>query len=235
MPQLTELFQTLPYGPAPESAAAADAWLDRHDRRFDHFIDNQWTPPANGRYLTTTNPARGEDLAQFADASAPDIDAAVTAARAAYAPWSALSPHQRARHLYAIARNVQKHARMLAVLESLDNGKPIREARDIDVPLVARHFYHHAGWAQLLESEMRRLSAPGRCWPGHPLELPAADAGLEDRAGAGDRQHGRHKAGALHATDRPALRRNHRRGRPAAGGSQYRHRRRRSGRGAGGA
>ena len=155
MPQLTELFQTLPYGPAPESAAAAIAWLDRHDRRFDLFIDNQWTPPADGRYLSATNPARGEDLAQFADASAPDIDAAVAAARSAYGGWSALSPHQRARHLYAIARNVQKHARLLAVLESLDNGKPIREARDIDVPLVARHFYHHAGWAQLLESEMR--------------------------------------------------------------------------------
>ena len=129
------------------------AWLDSHSRRFDLFINNQWTPPAESRYLTATNPARGEALAQVADASAPDIDAAVTAARAAYGTWSALSPHQRARHLYAIARNIQKHARLLAVLESLDNGKPIREARDIDVPLVARHFYHHAGWAQLLDSE----------------------------------------------------------------------------------
>ena len=155
MPQLTELFQTLPYGPAPESATAAYAWLDAHSRRFDLFINNQWTPPAEGRYRTSTNPARGQDLAQVADASAQDIDAAVAAARAAYGAWSALSPHERARHLYAIARNVQKHARLLAVLESLDNGKPIREARDIDVPLVARHFYHHAGWAQLLESEMR--------------------------------------------------------------------------------
>ncbi len=155
MPQLAELFQTLPYGPAPESAAAASAWLDAHDRRFDLFINNRWAPPADGRYLPVSNPARGEELAQVADADAPDIDAAVDAARAAYGTWSALSPHQRARHLYAIARNVQKHARLLAVLESLDNGKPIREARDIDLPLVARHFYHHAGWAQLLNSEMR--------------------------------------------------------------------------------
>ena len=155
MPQLTELFQTLPYGPAPESDSAAHAWLDAHDRRFDLFINNQWAPPEDGRYLTAANPARGEPLAEFADASAPDIDAAVTAARVAYGAWSALRPHQRARHLYAIARNVQKHARLLAVLESLDNGKPIREARDIDVPLVARHFYHHAGWAQLLDTEMR--------------------------------------------------------------------------------
>ena len=155
MPQLTQLFQTLPYGPAPESDAAADAWLDSHKRHFDLFINNQWTPPAEGNSLAISNPARGETLASVADASAPDIAAAVSAARNAYETWSALSPHQRARHLYAIARNVQKHARLLAVVESLDNGKPIRESRDIDIPLVARHFYYHAGWAQLLNSELR--------------------------------------------------------------------------------
>ena len=154
MPQLTTLFQTLPYGPAPESADAADAWLDSHERKFDLFIDNTWTAPAAGSYLTVSNPARNETLAQAADASAPDIDAAVKAARAAYETWSALKPHQRARHLYAIARNMQKHARLLAVVESLDNGKPIRESRDIDVPLAARHFYYHAGWAQLMDSEL---------------------------------------------------------------------------------
>ena len=155
MSQIAEHFQTMSYGPAPESAAAADAWLDSHNRQFDLFINNRWTAPSEGRYLAVSNPARGEELAQVADASAPDINAAVPAARAAYASWSALSPHQRARHLYAIARNIQKHARLLAVLESLDNGKPIREARDIDLPLVARHFYHHAGWAQLMDSELR--------------------------------------------------------------------------------
>ena len=154
MPDLTTLFQTMPYGPAPEAADTADAWLASHERRFDLFINNAWTAPAAGDYLTVNNPARGEPLAQVADASAPDIDAAVTAARNAYANWSALSGHQRARHLYAIARNIQKHARLLAVVESLDNGKPIREARDIDIPLAARHFYYHAGWAQLLATEM---------------------------------------------------------------------------------
>ena len=153
MSQIAELFQTMTYGPAPESDAAAVAWLDAHNRRFDLFINNRWAAPAEGRYLAVSNPARGEELAHVADASPPDIDAAVSAAREAYETWSALSPHRRARHLYAIARNVQKHARLLAVLESLDNGKPIRESRDIDVPLVARHFYHHAGWAQLLDSE----------------------------------------------------------------------------------
>ena len=155
MPQLTTLFQTLPYGPAPEAADAAEAWLDAHERKFDLFINNQWTTPADGNYFTVSNPARGETLAQAADASAPDIDRAVAAARSAHQAWSALRPHQRARHLYAIARNMQKHARLLAVVESLDNGKPIRESRDIDVPLAARHFYYHAGWAQLIESELR--------------------------------------------------------------------------------
>ena len=155
MPQTSELFQSMTYGPAPESADAAEAWLDSHNRQFDLFINNAWTPPADGGYLVAANPAREQPLARVADASLVDIDSALSAARGAFASWSALRPHQRARHLYAIARNIQKHARLLAVVESIDNGKPIREARDIDVPLAARHFYHHAGWAQLLESELR--------------------------------------------------------------------------------
>ncbi len=161
MPQIAELFHSMTYGPAPESDAAATAWLDAHERHFDLFINNDWVPPAEGKTLTVANPARAETLAQVADASAADIDVAVAAARAAYPGWSALSPHQRARHLYAIARNVQKHARLLAVVESLDNGKAIREARDIDIPLGARHFYYHAGWAQLMESELRDYQSLG--------------------------------------------------------------------------
>jgi len=98
-------------------------------------------------------PATGNRLAQVAQGTAADIEAAVTAARAALPAWRALSDHARARWLYALARGIQKHARHFAVLESLDNGKPIRETRDIDIPLVARHFYHHAGWAQLLGAE----------------------------------------------------------------------------------
>ncbi len=172
MPQLTTLFQSLPYGPAPESADAAEAWLDAHERKFDLFINNQWTAPAEGNTLTVSNPARGEALAQAADASAADIDAAVKAARAAYEHWSALRPHQRARHLYAIARNMQKHARLLAVVESLDNGKPIRESRDIDVPLAARHFYYHAGWAQLMESELRDYQPLGAIGQVIPWNFP---------------------------------------------------------------
>ncbi len=161
MPQIAELFHSMSYGPAPESDAAAEAWLDARKRHFDLFINNRWVPPAEGKTLTVSNPAREETLAQVADASAADIDAAVKAAREAYQSWSALSPHQRARHLYAIARNVQKHARLLAVVESLDNGKAIRESRDIDIPLAARHFYYHAGWAQLMGSELRDYQSLG--------------------------------------------------------------------------
>ncbi len=161
MPQIAELFQTMSYGPAPESDAAAVAWLDSHKRRFELFINNSWVAPAEGKTLTVNNPARAEALAQVADACAVDINRAVEAARAAYQSWSALSGRQRARHVYAIARNVQKHARLLAVVESLDNGKPIRESRDIDIPLVARHFYYHAGWAQLMASELSDYQSLG--------------------------------------------------------------------------
>ncbi len=172
MPQIAELFHSMTYGPAPESDAAANAWLESHNRNFDLFINNSWVPPQAGKTLTVSNPARAETLAQVADASAADIDAAVKAARGAYETWSALSPHQRARHLYAIARNVQKHARLLAVVESLDNGKAIREARDIDIPLVARHFYYHAGWAQLMESELRDYQSLGLVGQVIPWNFP---------------------------------------------------------------
>ncbi len=161
MSEIAELYQTMSYGPAPESDAAAQAWLDAHGRQFDLFINNQWVKPAESGCLSVANPARDETLASVADATEADVDQAVQAARAAYPLWNGLSPHQRARHLYAVARNMQKHQRLLAVVESLDNGKPIREARDIDIPLAARHFYYHAGWAQLMDSELRDYRSLG--------------------------------------------------------------------------
>jgi aldehyde dehydrogenase (NAD+) len=141
------------YGPAPEDSKEAVGWLDRHSRRFGLFIGGAWRAPSVGEYFDTLDPSNGERLASVAQGGAADIDAAVGAARAAVPAWRALTPHSRARYLYALARLVQKHSRLLAVLETMDNGKPIRESRDIDIPLVARHFYHHAGWAQLLEKE----------------------------------------------------------------------------------
>ncbi|MCX6018319.1 MAG: aldehyde dehydrogenase family protein [Chloroflexi bacterium] len=152
--QTAEIFDSLDYGPAPESAKPAHAWLDAHSRTFGMFIDGAWTQPDDARFFDTVEPATGKPLARITQASTADVDAAVAAARAAQPAWAALRPHDRARFLYALARQVQKHARLFAVLETLDNGKPIRETRDIDIPLVARHFYHHAGWAQLFETEM---------------------------------------------------------------------------------
>jgi aldehyde dehydrogenase (NAD+) len=158
---IAEKFVAMDYGPAPEDAKEALTWLDQHKRRFGHFINGSWLEPAAGQFFDTVDPSNGEKLASVAQGSAADIDAAVRAARAAFPKWQSLTPHMRARYLYAIARQVQKHSRRLAVLETMDNGKPIRESRDLDIPLVARHFYYHAGWAQLLQQEFPDYTACG--------------------------------------------------------------------------
>jgi len=150
---IAEKFLTMEYGPALEDHKESQHWLDRHGRRFAHFINGAWQAPAAGEYFDTCDPSTGEKLASVAQGSAADVGSAVQSARVASPKWRALTPHARARYLYALARLVQKHSRLLAVLETMDNGKPIRESRDIDIPLVARHFYHHAGWAQLLKQE----------------------------------------------------------------------------------
>jgi aldehyde dehydrogenase (NAD+) len=150
---IAEKFVSMEYGPAPEDPKEAVAWLESHGRRFNLFIGGAWHPPAAEEYFDTIDPSNGGKLAAIAQGSIADVDAAVRAARAASSKWRALTPHVRARYLYALARLVQRHSRLLAVLETMDNGKPIRESRDIDIPLVARHFYYHAGWAQLLEQE----------------------------------------------------------------------------------
>ncbi len=150
---IAEKFVAMEYGPAPEDPKEALSWLDRHDRKFGHFIGGVWQQPSEGTYFETSDPSNGERLAEVGQGSVADIDAAVHAAHTALSKWQAHTPHVRARYLYALARTIQKHSRRLAVLETIDNGKPIRESRDIDIPLVIRHFYHHAGWAQLLEQE----------------------------------------------------------------------------------
>ncbi|MBL0940134.1 MAG: aldehyde dehydrogenase family protein [Gemmatimonadaceae bacterium] len=147
------------YGPAPEGDAPVRAWIAQHGGTFGHFINGQWVK--GGSTFAVHDPSSGAELAQVAQGTSSDVDAAVAAARAALPAWQALDDHARARWLYALARGIQKHARHFAVLESMDNGKPIRETRDIDVPLVARHFYHHAGWAQLLGTEFGGYHAYG--------------------------------------------------------------------------
>src|SRR5271163_1647823 len=158
---VVEKFRTMEYGPAPEDPKESLHWLDAHKRRFGHFIGGAWKAPADGKYFDTTDPSNGEKTAEVAQGNAADVNAAVKAARSALKGWQALTGHERARYLYALARQVQKHSRRLAVLETMDNGKSIRESRDIDIPLVARHFYHHAGWAQLLEQEFPQYTAVG--------------------------------------------------------------------------
>jgi aldehyde dehydrogenase (NAD+) len=158
---IVEKFVTMDYGPAPEDPREAIAWLDKYKRRFGHFINGAFQSPLEAKYFDTTDPSTGEKLSDIAQGSTQDIDAAVKSARAALPAWQSLTPHARARYLYALARQIQKHSRRLAVLETLDNGKPIRESRDIDIPLVARHFYYHAGWAQLLAQEFPGQEACG--------------------------------------------------------------------------
>ncbi|WP_380054406.1 aldehyde dehydrogenase family protein [Falsihalocynthiibacter sp. SS001] len=165
-----EIFTTMEYGPAPESASEALKWLADHNESFGHFINGSFTKPAKG--FTTTNPATGNKLASISQGTDADVNAAVKAARSAQGPWAKLSGHQRAKYLYAIARLVQKHSRLFAVLETLDNGKPIRESRDIDIPLVARHFYYHAGMAQLMEAELPDAEAIGVCGQVIPWNFP---------------------------------------------------------------
>ncbi len=148
-----DILERMEYGPAPEVRSQADAWLDAHKSTFRLFIGGKWQAAKSGANFATHNPADGKKLATLSQAGQADVNAAVKAARSAQAQWVALGGHGRARYLYALARLVQKHSRLLAVLETLDNGKTVRETRDIDVPLVARHFYHHAGWAQLLAAE----------------------------------------------------------------------------------
>lgn len=165
-----EIFETMDYGPAPESAAEALAWLVDQGDRFGHFIDGAFTTPGDG--FDSKNPATGETLATLSQATQDDVDAAVAAARKAQPKWAKLGGHGRAKHLYAIARLLQKHSRLFAVLETLDNGKPIRESRDIDIPLVQRHFYHHAGMAQLMEEELQGREALGVCGQVIPWNFP---------------------------------------------------------------
>ena len=167
-----EAYETMSYGPAPESASDAAAWLERHDRKFGLYLGGEWVKPHGKETFESFDPSTTETLATISQADEKDVDRAVKAAREALPAWKALGGHGRARYLYAIARQVQKQSRRLAVLETMDNGKPIRETRDIDVPLVARHFYHHAGWAQLMDREMPGCAPVGVCGQVIPWNFP---------------------------------------------------------------
>ncbi|WP_438955121.1 aldehyde dehydrogenase family protein [Cognatiyoonia sp.] len=165
-----EIFKTMDYGPAPESSKDALQWLADRGGIAGHYINGAWGPLRND--FETTNPATEERLAGVTKGTAEEVAKAVAAARKAQPKWEKLGGHGRARILYAIARLLQKHSRLFAVMETLDNGKPIRESRDIDVPLAQRHFYYHAGMAQLMESELPNHKAVGVCGQIIPWNFP---------------------------------------------------------------
>jgi len=135
------------YAPAPETVKVAIA------DRYGHFVGGRFTPvrSSDGAVFATTNPATDAVLSHVSAGSAQDVDDAVTAARGALPGWSGLSGAERGKYLFRIARRIAERARELAVLETLDGGKPIKESRDVDIPLVAQHFFYHAGWADKLE------------------------------------------------------------------------------------
>lgn len=135
------------YAPAPESSDHVEI-----KDRYELFIDGKFVKPSKGRYFNSTNPATKEIITEFAEATQNDVDNAVKAARKAFkGEWSSLAPKTRGKYLYRIARMLQERAREFSVLESMDGGKPIRESRDVDVPLAAAHFFYYAGWADKLE------------------------------------------------------------------------------------
>lgn len=146
---LIQEFETLNYSQALESDSQAQAWLEQNERRFGHYINGVFVSQADASLLEVLNPSNADVLAHIEVATAEQVTDAITSARAAQSGWWALGGFGRAKILYALARNLQKYARLAAVLETLDNGKPIRESRDADIPLAIRHFYHHAGWAKL--------------------------------------------------------------------------------------
>ncbi len=172
MASIRDIMDSMDYGPAPEANGEVVKWLKANAAGFGHFINGKFVVPKTTAWIDVLNPATDEVLGRVPQGSAADVDAAVKAARAAFATWSKLRGHERAKFLYAIARHIQKRERFFAVLEAMDNGKTIRETRDIDVPLVARHFYHHAGWAELVDSEMPGYTPVGVCGQVIPWNFP---------------------------------------------------------------
>jgi aldehyde dehydrogenase (NAD+) len=164
------IFDTMDYGTAPEDRRAALQWIADHGGISGPYVNGTWGPFRDD--MPVCNPATGEKLAGMTITSADEVAAAVAAARKAQPAWEASGGPARARVLYAIARLMQKHARLLSVMESLDNGKPIRESRDIDIPLAIRHFYHHAGHAQLMPTALVDRVALGVCGQIIPWNFP---------------------------------------------------------------
>ena len=147
MDKVIKNFQNISYGPAPEDSKEVNSWIKNLKNPNNHFINGKFVKSSSSKKLNIINPSTNKKIATLSVASKKDVNAAVSAAKKAHIKWSKLSSFDRSKYLYALARLIQKNSRFISVLETIDNGKPIRETRDIDIPLVARHFYYHAGWA----------------------------------------------------------------------------------------
>ena len=148
MNKVIKNFRNIKYGPAPEDDQEVIEWIKSLPSPNYNFINGDWVKPKTITTIQAINPANHNKLFKLSVSSKSDVDKAVKSAKKAFLIWSKTTPYKRSKFLYALARLIQKHSRFLAVLETIDNGKPIRETRDIDIPLVARHFYYHAGWAE---------------------------------------------------------------------------------------
>ena len=153
MKDIVKNFRNIKYGPATEDAKEVNKWIANLDKPNHLYINGKLVKSKSTKTIQSINPANNSKLFTLAVANKTDVNVAVLAAKKAFPKWSSLSPIRRSKYMYALARLIQKHSRFLAVLETIDNGKPIRETRDIDIPLVARHFYYHAGWAVKLNKQ----------------------------------------------------------------------------------
>ena len=153
MKDIVKNFRNIKYGPATEDAKEVNKWIANLDKPNHLYINGKLVKSKSTKTIQSINPANNSKLFTLAVANKIDVNVAVLAAKKAFPKWSSLSPIRRSKYMYALARLIQKHSRFLAVLETIDNGKPIRETRDIDIPLVARHFYYHAGWAVKLNKQ----------------------------------------------------------------------------------
>jgi len=158
------------YAPAPESSKVVTL-----KEKYDHYINGEFVAPSSKTYMDSINPATGKVLAKVAVGNQKDVDLAVAAARAAYNNvWSKMPASERSKYLFRIARILQERAREFAVLESMDGGKPIKESRDVDIPLAAQHFFYYAGWADKLEFAFpgKKLRPLGVCGQIIPWNFP---------------------------------------------------------------
>jgi len=165
MNNIIKNYKKVEYGLAPEDSKEVMEWIKKISSPNKNYIDGKWIKSSSSKNIQAINPANKKKLFKLAVSSKKDINLAVTSASKAYKKWSNITPYERSKYLYALARLIQKHSRFLAVLESIDNGKPIRETRDIDIPLVARHFYYHAGWASKSNDKLKSIGVIGQIIP----------------------------------------------------------------------